>query len=246
MRELEIWSVDLSAGAGALCALGQRLALPGPADTRAASATASASPTAIAADLRRAAHVALRLLLARDVGLAAARVAFEHGAMGKPTLTGGPQFSLSHAGALALVAVGGTGAVGVDLEAGREVRITAARRHGLEAAAVALAAGRALPGNTETSRFLASWVRLEAVAKAAGDGIGAVLEEARATGPAGVAAWAARCATTQIADLEPGEGYVGAVAVIATPGMRLASVLPLRPFPTSDAAAQAWVAALPP
>ena len=67
-------------------------------------------------------HGLLRLILARYVGDAAGQLQFETGAHGKPALlrrsgTGQPiEFSLSHSGQYALVAVANGRAVGVDIE----------------------------------------------------------------------------------------------------------------------------------
>src|SRR5829696_1456599 len=65
------------------------------------------------------AHGALRLILARQLTLAPAEIVWQRGTNGKPQLVGagtGLQVNLSHSGDLAVVALAGARAVGVDIE----------------------------------------------------------------------------------------------------------------------------------
>ena len=86
----------------------------------------------------------------------------EYGPHGKPTLPGGPQFSLSHSGQLAVLAVSDA-PVGIDVEKPRPVRDTVARRYFREDE-LAWMAG-------DEKRFFHLWTRKEAVLKCCGRGL---------------------------------------------------------------------------
>ena len=83
-----------------------------------------------AADKQRfvAAHIALRQVLSAHTGLPADALDFAVGAFGKPSLPGRPrtQFSMSHSQGLALIAIGGRGPLGADIELLRRVPDAAA------------------------------------------------------------------------------------------------------------------------
>lgn len=126
-------------------------------------------------------RAALRTVLAEYLGVRPARVRFSYGPAGKPGC-GGPQFSLSHAGEWALIAVGGheVETLGVDLEWTRQHVDAAglARRFlpGLDLEAIAPAGRRAA--------FFAAWTGYEARLKAAGSGLGRALPPDSETWPA--------------------------------------------------------------
>lgn len=164
---IDLWLVDLDRLAPALEAAELRLAL-----LPVATAT-----TRVVSGERRTAAIALRLALARRIGSAPARRPFAIAAAGKPSLPGsGVAFSLAHTGGAALIALSTAGLVGVDIERERPVAITVARRAAIETAAAAIADGIAgIAGDDR--RFLAGWTALEAVAKASGAGIAAVLAD---------------------------------------------------------------------
>jgi 4'-phosphopantetheinyl transferase len=160
---VELWLADLDRLAGPLTALDDDAPLLG------------AYERAQLGGRRRIARLALRLLLERAFGAAIARAPFQSGGHGKPTLPGlTGDFNLSHAGSHALIGLGTATSVGVDLEPIREVRMNAARRAAIADAAVRVADGAALPPN-EDARTLQAWTRLEALAKADGQGIGRTL-----------------------------------------------------------------------
>lgn len=125
-------------------------------------------------------------------------------------------FSVSHSGAVVLVATG-PGPVGVDLEGSRELR------RALEVAARSFARSELeliarSPAGARPRRFLEIWTAKEAVLKAAGPdhaGLGDVEvspgpDGALATAGAGDARWAVRI-------FEPAPGYVAAVAAESLP-----------------------------
>jgi 4'-phosphopantetheinyl transferase len=138
--------------------------------------------------LRGEVHAVLRQVLARHVGCEA-DVPFTLGPHGKPRLaTGGPDFSISHSGGYGLVGVAPQGLIGVDIEVSRALHMTSARRLQIVEAAAGLGTS-ALHASGEPSELavLRAWVRLEALAKAMGLGIGRLLTRA------GVLGGGARC-----------------------------------------------------
>jgi 4'-phosphopantetheinyl transferase len=142
------------------------------------------------------ARAALRTVLARELRAPPETLRFALGAHGKPELPGAElRFNLSHSGDRALIAVAGA-EVGVDVER------TARRSRAVERT---LTAGEraALTGPDRHVELLRIWCRKEALAKALGGGLGWAPEDFDTTRPDGHV----------LADLDPGEGYVGAVAV---------------------------------
>lgn len=118
----------------------------------------------------------LRLLLADYVDAAPAELVFEYGENNKPSLAGpGPQFNLSHSGALALYAVCADVEVGIDVELYN--RAFAGERipeHFFSPDEVL--ALRALPEDLQARGFLELWTRKEAFIKARGDGLSLALD----------------------------------------------------------------------
>lgn len=170
---LEVWTVDLARCTSALEVMEQVSPHLSHDDLQRAATLADAE----AVRQRRAAYIALRLILNRAFGIAVQGVPFERTGTGKPHLPGhAGGFSLSHTHGHALVAVAAEGPIGVDLEWPRDVRVAPERRQRIERAAQSLAPGHPLP-DTEDRRFLQAWVRLEAYAKARGSGIGSVLTQ---------------------------------------------------------------------
>lgn len=142
---------------------------------------------------------ALRQVLGRYLGQGPAEIELTRGEHGKPRLVDEAerlQFNLSHSGPVALIAVCGTRAVGVDVE---KIEM---RRDLVELAERVLqpedaAAVRAVSGATRVATFYERWARHEAALKCLGRGLGA---------PRGDAPVAVR-------SLQPQPGYAGAVAV---------------------------------
>jgi len=166
--ELELWCVDTRASAAALFAVEQDVALLSEWERRRAATFAARA----LAEEWLAAHIALRVVLERATGMALRGVAFARSARGKPRLDEAPiAFNISHVPGLALIALTRGGTLGVDLERARAVRVREPRRARIATAGAAL--NRAEPFAADAdARFLQAWVRLEAFAKAEGDGVG--------------------------------------------------------------------------
>jgi 4'-phosphopantetheinyl transferase len=154
-------------------------------------------------DRQAAARGWLRLVLARYAGRPASQLAFGRAACGKPYLEGDAlgwlRFNVSHSEDVMRVVVADGSEVGVDLERIRpEFPIT-------EVAAFALSVSdreriAVQPAARRAAEFYAGWTRLEARAKAGGEGL---IE--------GIAERSDRIFT--VIDLEAGEGFAAAVAV---------------------------------
>ena len=210
---LRLWHIDLDAQ-------GDRL------DAREASErwlsqserNAEASPEALAPGRertlrRRRARIALRILLSREGVIAARGTPLPLRPGGKPALpyeNGTLDFSLSYSGSHCLVAIGTPAPIGVDLERPRDVAINANRRALIVAAGCALVPRKPLPRDDQTG-FIAAWTRLEAFAKARGDGIGKLLETLGMT---------ARGAAT----LTPVDANSRAAALLADSGLALTDI----------------------
>lgn len=119
-------------------------------------------------------RAALRLLLSRYTGRPAARICFDYGEWGKPSLADGPVprlcFNYSDAGGRALYGFARDFEIGVDVEdLNREVsfeRIVQRRFSESEARAIL-----GMPDGKRKAAFLACWTRKEGYGKAEGWGI---------------------------------------------------------------------------
>lgn len=159
----------------------------------------------------------LRNLLGRWLDLEPQAVPLATGAHGKPHCPIGPQFNVSHAGDLILLALHPNRPVGVDVERLRPALDwrAVARRMLPVSEQQAL---EALPEAGRAEAFLAAWCRLEARLKACGDGLAGLerlREQERQSGGTGPDA----TATTAVspADHHRSEGS-------ATPGEQLWAV----------------------
>ena len=118
------------------------------------------------------AHLALRGILALHLGLTGEQVRLTLGHGGKPELAPPAtlRFSLSRTDGLALIAVSGDRAVGIDVERvheGIDVRaVAAAFLPPGEIAAIELA-----PESSRRAAFFAAWTRVEARLKLTGEGL---------------------------------------------------------------------------
>ena len=168
---MELWLVDLEAAAPALEALEHdvpRLS----ADDRDRAKRLSGSHEA---RHRLAAYMALRIALERVGGAQVRGQRFVRSPGGKPRLrAAGPAFSLSHTGGLALVGVARAHAIGVDLEQTRALAMSQRRQEEIVAVGAGFAARPAGDAGSEAT-VLQAWCRLEACAKAGGQGVAHLL-----------------------------------------------------------------------
>jgi len=234
-----LWLVDLDASAEAL----ERIEAAAPRLPLEQRARLEAIRDPAARRERMLSHIALRILLEQASGTSAVRkLPFEIGASGKPSLPAGyPSFSLAHTNGHALIAIAPRGRLGVDIERLRPISIPDARRVPIEAEAVRLAAGAPLAGERDRdARFLRAWVRIEAVAKAEGTGVGPMLERLRPAVESSVLRQSAHpgaCHSVVAHDVPVPEGLFAAVALekgLAPPD--------LEALPASRAAIEAGLA----
>ena len=173
-----------------------------------------------------AARGVLRDILSRYLNREANQLCFCYNAYGKPSLVGDFDggllcFNVSHSHGLALYAVTHRRAVGIDVEhicsdfANEQI----AERFFSPREVVAL---RALPSHLQTDAFFNCWTRKEAYIKAKGKGLSIPLhgfDVSLAPGePAALlrTQWDSQEVTRwSLQELNPGSGYVGAVAVEA-------------------------------
>ena len=178
----------------------------------------------------RAARIATRIALERWAGPPFRRAPFAIAPDGRPHMPGGaPVFSLSHCDRAALIAIAPSGPIGADIEAARPLRVSAARADRVTAAASALSPLQDLPGHP-AARFLQSWVRLEALAKANGSGIGRTLTDAGIIGGgkphALTASSAIDVAPLNVRDCTVGVGFYAAISASALPEPIMVSAFP--------------------
>jgi 4'-phosphopantetheinyl transferase len=168
---------------------------------------------------------ALRVILASYARVDPKALRFSTTGYGKPSFThgrgseAGLEFSLSHSDDVTLIAVARAGAVGVDLE-----RVTPLASDLRDIADRFLAADERpiadlVDARERLAAFYRCWTRKEAVLKAAGLGLHSALDEVsvewaetarprvRAAGPG-----LAPAGEWSLVHLEPGGGYVGALA----------------------------------
>ena len=213
---VELWFVDLNTSSAALDAVERQTPRLAASELKKISASASVK----AAAERRTAYIALRVLIERFWGPDWRTTPYTLTGSGKPTIKGlGGSFSLAHVDRYALIGLARTGTIGVDLEPDRQPTVSDERRLRIENAAIALAQGAALPLPRQM-RFLQAWVRLEAVAKADGRGIGrlltglGVIGADPASGPGFIESYARDVsARFWVQDVQVGEGCLAAIAL---------------------------------
>ena len=167
-----------------------------------------------------AAHGTLRLLLAAMLGERPQSLAFAANAWGKPRLVPDRaiEFNMSHSGGIVLTALARHLPIGVDVEAMRPFaeRADIVQRYFHPGEAADLAT---VPPADAEAAFFRCWSRKEAVVKALGLGMSLDLHRYRVAclpgARAEVLALEAEAAPQQnwsLIDLDPGPGYVGALA----------------------------------
>jgi 4'-phosphopantetheinyl transferase len=234
---MELWLVDLQAAAPALEALERETSRLSQDDRRRAQRFSAPRERR----QRLAAYVALRIAIERVGGEALRRQPFTRLEGGKPHLgAAAPSFSLSHTRRMALLGIAQLSQIGVDLEQHRSLHLSARRRQEI----LAIGAGlvhRALDDRAGEAPVLQAWCRLEAFAKASGEGVGRLLSElglrqsgGRQLAPCHIQAAArelARVARLSVADVSLPPGLYGSVAWTGARGL-----VRVRRFPTDKQA----------
>jgi 4'-phosphopantetheinyl transferase len=168
----------------------------------------------------------LRTILGRYLSIEPARLEFNYGPQGKPSLAGDVRFNLAHSKDLALLAVTQAREIGVDIEALRPLddaeRIVARFFSAREQAAFF----RVAP-ELRQEAFFRGWVRKEAYIKAIGKGLSLPLGDFDVTLAPGepprllhVEGQPREPERWSLAEIDPGPGFMGAVAIDGT-GWRL-------------------------
>jgi 4'-phosphopantetheinyl transferase len=215
--EVHAWRIELDRGAEAV----ERLSATLSPDER-----ARADRFRFARDRDRfiVGRGSLRAILGQYAGREPSAIAFRYGGWGKPELDGAPdeaglQFNLSHTGGLALLAVARGRRLGIDVEAVRpmaDAAPIAARFFSPAECAVF----QRLPEPEQLAAFFRCWTRKEAYMKATGAGMSMPLDQFDVTlapgdppallrvegRPDEPSRWSYR-------DLDPGPGYLAALAV---------------------------------
>ena len=168
-------------------------------------------------------HVATRRILARTLGVEPHAIVYGAEAAGKPFVAAparsGIEFSFSDSGDLALLAVGRSGALGVDVESRRPLSDLAGVAERFFAADEC-AALLALPESAREAGFYRLWTRKEAYIKALGSGLGhplakfvvtIAIDDARLVSVDGDRAAVARCALRSI---DVGADHEGALVAL--------------------------------
>lgn len=182
-------------------------------------------------------RVALRMILAEYLAVAPQHITFSVNRFGKPSVVAPKtadalSFNTTHSEGLALIAVGRSTQIGIDVERLRsdvEYEAIAARFFASnEAAALA-----ALPPRDRIEGFFNAWTRKEAVVKALGRGLSIQLDSFEVSLRPGDPPVALRWNIPDTAPeawrmhhLEPAPGYVGALVVD-----REATIYPCRRWP---------------
>ena len=162
----------------------------------------------------------LRVILGRYAGVDPAAFVFSYGAAGKPAIADPPDarrftFNVSHSAGVALIAVARQRPIGVDVERLREIEaLEIARRFFSQGE---IAAVQSVSGAERQRVFFSCWTRKESVLKACGAGLAASsgveqrVEDGRRYGT--VSGQQGSLSEWAVIDLDPGVGYVGALAV---------------------------------
>lgn len=173
---IELWKVDLDGLVDALGGPGasSTLLLAGEQDRLLRMQDTQARAR------RAASWIALRWAAALALGVPLGSLDFARDVHGKPILpTHNVDVSLAHTEHFGLIGISRKGPIGVDIDRVRSVKLSAPRRAHLIALGVALADGAPVPEPETEAGFVQAWTRIEAVAKARGDGLARLLGEMR-------------------------------------------------------------------
>ncbi len=187
-------------------------------------------------------HVSMRVLLARCLDVRPEAIRYDANGDGKPRLApelGPLEFSLSHSGAVGLLAVTPDRPVGVDVEHLRDMAdaLLIAQQHFARSEIEAL---RSVAPDARPAAFLLYWTNKEAVIKATGEGLGRPLDsfELDMTDPMAAlkrfdSSPGDRCGWS-LRELRSPTGFVAAGAVASAPGAPPQRWRALRPVASAD------------
>lgn len=184
----------------------------------------------------RASRIATRIVLERWAGRSVRGAEFEIATGGRPSLGDGlPHFNVSHTASVALIAVFRSLSVGVDIECRRTLLMSSERRRRIVTAAADLAAIGALNPESDVDVLMA-WVRLEAIAKARGSGIGVLLTEEGVIGGSARSTGETEKPSLASAALDVAPPYIAAIAADTLP-----TAISVRCFPERAEALQGFL-----
>ncbi|MEM8973606.1 MAG: hypothetical protein AAGD43_16225 [Pseudomonadota bacterium] len=171
-NHLEVWWTNAQAASAVLDEFASEIGLPAETDIERGS------------DASRWARIILRFGLARFGDQSLVCCPITRSTRGRPELVGSdrPVFSISHSADHIAVAIADAGPLGIDIEFHRPIKMSPARQEGI--LRQVSNHGLAMPTDDKSAaagnNFLSVWTKLESIAKARGDGIGAVLTELKA------------------------------------------------------------------
>jgi 4'-phosphopantetheinyl transferase len=166
----------------------------------------------------------LRSILGRYLDVSPGLIRFSYNRYGKPSIdeaAGGEslRFNVSHSGGVALYAVTREREVGLDIESVR-ADFSSLEIAGRFFSTPEVEMLRALPAERQTDAFFNCWTRKEAYIKALGEGLSRSLQSFAVSLIPGEAAallssddGPSECARWSFVEIDPGEGYVAALAV---------------------------------
>jgi 4'-phosphopantetheinyl transferase len=159
------------------------------------------------------AHAMVRDVLSRVLDRPAAQIRFETGSHGKPFLTEGPRFNLSHSGERVLLAIS-------DLEVGVDVESVRAKPDLMGVAnrffsSREIAELQALPEALRTQAFFRCWARKEAYIKGLGFGLAQQLNRFSVSSGAGDPELVGGEPGWSVREVDAGTEYAAAVAAQA-------------------------------
>ncbi len=121
------------------------------------------------------AYIAGKLLLARLFHIPSRELTLSYTANSRPFIRGACDFNISHSGALVVIAVGGAGRIGIDIESEGDIDLSIYQRlFSTEEWNQIVGAGSGM-----ARRFYESWTQKEAVLKADGCGLIHPMNEVR-------------------------------------------------------------------
>lgn len=161
------------------------------------------------------AHARMRRLIGAHIGAAPAELAFGESEHGKPFLSRGPFFNLSHSHNLAALAICDDLDLGVDIERVRAIEgADIARRFFSNQECAALSAYQ---GGDYERAFYRCWTRKEAYVKAQGEGLSISLQAFEVTveenAPRFLRIDGDDAGAWRLFSFKPADGYQGAVAI---------------------------------